>query len=62
MDADLDFKPGERVVHLQVPGVFTVIARRGQLFDVESARGLRMTVHGIQLRRVDGSPPEPKDA
>jgi hypothetical protein len=54
--------PGDRVVHLQVPGVFTVRTRRGCLLDVESERGLRMTVREITVRRLDGAPPEPKDA
>src|SRR5438034_10946399 len=27
---------GDRVVHLQVPGVFTVVARRGAFFEVRS--------------------------
>ena len=54
--------PGDRVVHLQVPGVFVVLARRGTLLDVESERGLRMTVREIAVRRLDGVLPEPKDA
>src|ERR671935_690035 len=57
-----EIKVGDRVVHLQVPGVFTVVARRGAFFEVENARGLRMTVHQVGLRRLDGPPPAPKDA
>ena len=53
--------PGDRVVHLQVPGVFTVRTRRGTLLEVEGERGLRMTVREIAVRRLDGPPPEPKD-
>src|SRR3989442_13928444 len=52
---------GDRVVHLQVPGVFTVVARRGPFFEVENARGLRMTLHQVSLRRLDGPPATPKD-
>jgi hypothetical protein len=52
---------GDRVVHLQVPGVFVVAARRGRLLDLESARGLRMTVHDVAVRRLDGAPPAPKE-
>ena len=52
---------GDRVVHLQVPGVFTVIGRRGGFLEVEGARGLRMTIHQTGLRRVEGTPPTPKD-
>ena len=53
---------GDRVVHLQVPGVFTVVTRRGAFFEVENSRGLRMTIHEVALRRLDGPPPTPKDA
>ena len=52
---------GDRVVHLQVPGVFTVVAQRGAFFEVENARGLRMTIHEVALRRLDGPPPPPRD-
>jgi hypothetical protein len=52
---------GDRVVQLQVPGVFTVVARRGRFFEIESARGVRLNVLESSLRRVDGTPPAPKD-
>jgi len=52
---------GDRVVQLQVPGVFTVVGRRGAFFEIENERGLHMTVHEVSLRRLDGRPPEPKD-
>ncbi len=55
-------RSGDRVVHLQVPGVFVVRGRRGRYLDVESDRGLRMTVHEIQVRRLEGEAPQPKDA
>ena len=51
---------GDRVVNLQVPGVFVVVARRGPFIEIENDRGLRMTIHEVALRRVDGAPPEPK--
>ena len=60
--SDQAIQIGDRVVHLQVPGVFTVVARRGAFFEVENGRGLRMTVHQVALRRLDGPPPVPKDA
>jgi hypothetical protein len=44
---------GDRVVNLQVPGIFTVIDRRGTLLVIETERGLRMTVQEAQVRRVD---------
>ena len=59
--SDEAFQIGDRVVHLQVPGVFTVVAQRGRFFEVENARGLRMTIHEVALRRLDGPPPPPRD-
>ena len=62
MASDGTIRLGDRVVHLQVPGVFTVIGRRGPFLEIESERGLRMTVHEVGVRRLEGPPPEPKDA
>ena len=44
---------GDRVINLQVPGVFTVLARRGTLLEIETAQGLRMTVQEGAVRRLD---------
>lgn len=55
-------RPGDRVVSLQVPGVFVVIGRRGSFVEIESDRGLRLTVSEVQVRRLDGPPPAPADA
>jgi hypothetical protein len=44
---------GDRVINLQVPGIFTVIDREGTRLVIETARGLRMTVLDSQVRRVD---------
>ena len=44
---------GDQVINLQVPGVFTVLARRGVLLDIETAQGLRMTVYEAAVRRLD---------
>jgi hypothetical protein len=44
---------GDRVINLQVPGIFTVVDRAGALVVIQTARGLRMTVGEAQLRRVD---------
>jgi hypothetical protein len=51
---------GDRVVHLQAQGIFTVVGRRGALVEIESERGVRSIMHEVALRRVDGRPPEPK--
>jgi hypothetical protein len=52
---------GDRVINLQVPGIFTVIDRRGPHLVIETARGLRMTVLDAQVRRVDDVPPPASD-
>jgi hypothetical protein len=48
---------GDRVINLQVQGIFTVIDRQGPHVVIETARGLRMTVLDSQVRRVDDAPP-----
>ncbi len=53
---------GDRVVSTAIPGVFRVVGKRKQLLDIESDRGLRMTVREEQVRRVDGKIPTPSDA
>ena len=44
---------GDRVINLQVPGLFTVIDRSGQLLVIETAKGLRMRVLDSQVRLLD---------
>jgi hypothetical protein len=48
---------GDRVINLQVPGIFTVIDRRGPHVVIQTDRGLRMTVLDSAVRRVDDVPP-----
>ena len=50
------------MVHLQIPGVCVVVARRGKFLEVESDRGLRKLVHEVSLRRVGAAAPTPRDA
>jgi hypothetical protein len=55
----MDARPiqlGDRVINLQVPGIFTVIDREGLRLVIETVRGLRMTVLDSQVRRVDEAP------
>ncbi len=59
--AEAPIQPGDRVVGTQVPGVFTVLGIRGHVVEIESDRGLRMTVLDKTLRRLDGEAPAPKD-
>jgi hypothetical protein len=53
---------GDRVISLVQQGIFTVTGRRGRFVDIESPRGLRLTVTAESLRRVDGTPAAPRDA
>ena len=55
-------RAGDRVVHLQIPGVCVVVARHGKFLEVESDRGLRKLVHEVSLRRVGAAAPVPRDA
>jgi hypothetical protein len=48
---------GDRVINLQVPGIFDVIDRQGPYVVIQTARGLRMTVLDSQVRRVDDATP-----
>jgi hypothetical protein len=47
---------GDRVVNLQVPGVFLVVRRHGRFLDIESAQGVRLTVRPEAVRRLDDPP------
>jgi len=52
--ADDPIKVGDRVINLQVPGVFVVVARRGRVLEIESPEGVAMTVFEGAVRRLDG--------
>jgi hypothetical protein len=52
---------GDRVVTTQIPGVFVVLGRRGQFLEIESGKGLRLTVLESALRRLDGNGAGPSD-
>jgi hypothetical protein len=58
-----DIQVGDRVINLQVPGIFTVVDRRGTLLVIETDRGLRMTMLESGVRHVDesGAAPIPSD-
>ena len=44
---------GDRVVNLQMPGIFRVVALRGRVLDIESEQGVRMTVSPGAVRKLD---------
>jgi len=60
--AEETIQVGDRVITVAVQGIFTVLARRGSLVDIENERGVRMTVAATALRRLNGTPPQPTDA
>jgi hypothetical protein len=63
MADDVAIKVGDRVAQLQIPGVFTVVARRGPFLELMGERAaVRMTVHEVQVRRLDAVPAVSKDA
>ena len=61
MEDEERIRIGDRVVNLQAPVVFRVVGRDGEFLELESDRGLRMRVHEVAVRRLDGPPPAPKD-
>lgn len=52
---------GDRVVGTQLPDVLIVIARTGDLVEIESGRGVRMRVLVKSLRKLEGETPPPKE-
>jgi hypothetical protein len=44
---------GDRVINLQMPGIFTVLARRGWILDIESPEGIRMSLSDAAVRRIE---------
>ena len=50
---DGSIEVGDRVINLQMPGVFVVLARRGRMLEIETADGVAMTVIDSAVRRVD---------
>ena len=44
---------GDRVVNLQMPGIFRVVALRGRLLEIESEQGVRMTVSPGAVRKLE---------
>ena len=51
--ADEPIKVGDRVINLQMPGVFVVVARRGRVLEIETADGVAMTVLDSAVRRLE---------
>lgn len=54
--ADTPIQIGDRVINLQMPGVFVVVARRGRLLDIQTDEGIAMTVLESAVRRLDDTP------
>lgn len=47
---------GDRVITMQMPGIFTVTGRKGPALDIVSDDGVRLTVSAASLRRIDSTP------
>lgn len=47
-----DIRVGARVITLQRPGIFTVVAREGSICDIAAADGTRMRMLDVALRTV----------
>ena len=54
--AETPIQVGDRVINLQMPGIFVVTARRGRLIDIETDEGIAMTVLDSAVRRLNGTP------
>jgi len=54
---DDPIRVGDRVINLQVPGIFVVVARRGAVIDIETDQGVRMTLIDSAVRRIDADRP-----
>jgi len=52
---------GDRVITMQMPGIFTVTGHNGPALDIVSDDGVRLRVYESSLRRMD-APPVPDDA
>lgn len=50
---------GDRVITMQMPGIFTVTGRKGRALDIVSDEGVRLTVTEASLRRMDRAPTAP---
>jgi hypothetical protein len=57
--ADDAIEVGDRVINLQMPGVFVVTARRGRVLEIETADGVAMTVLDSAVRRLETPPATP---
>lgn len=47
---------GDRVITMQMPGIFTVTARKGRALEIVSDDGVRLTVTEASLRRMRAAP------
>lgn len=56
MADDAAIRVGDRVINLQMPGIFVVIARRGSILEIETPDGVAMTVRDSAVRRIDAAP------
>jgi hypothetical protein len=60
--ADGPLRIGDRVITMQMPGIFTVTGRSGRALDIVSDEGVRLRVMEASLRRMDAAPADAPDA
>lgn len=46
---------GDRVITMQMPGIFTVASRTGHVIRIVSDDGVELTVADASVRRLDGA-------
>jgi len=62
--ADDRLRIGDRVITMQMPGIFTVTGQSGPALDIVSDEGVHLRVYESSLRRMDAPPvavPMPDD-
>ena len=55
--SDGPLQVGDRVITMQMPGIFTVTARAGRGLQITSDEGVMLTVAEASLRRMPSEPP-----
>jgi hypothetical protein len=59
--AETPIQVGDRVINLQMPGVFVVVARLGRMLEIQTDEGVAMTVLDTAVRRLYDTPATPTD-
>lgn len=57
--SDEPLQIGDRVITMQMPGIFTITGRTGRAMEIVSDDGVRLTVSEASLRRIYDAPAAP---